>query len=133
MRTRWRSQLRTGSRPRGERQNHNAAWRNEYSHLRDHIIETAAAGVWSDHDFTKIRDALAVFSRHGLGNKKAWSYGFDQIKVKEWAGVEIKAMAAGSDFLPIAEAKLGGQSCCSASQQDFGFILGCVASRLRNA
>lgn len=65
----------------------NAAWRNEYSHLRDRIIETATAGVWTDHDFTKIRDALAVFSVHGFGNKKAWSYVFDQINVEDWAGV----------------------------------------------
>lgn len=65
----------------------NAAWRNEYSHLRDRIIETARAGMWTDHDFTKIRDALAVFSVHGFGNKKAWSYVFDQINVEDWAGV----------------------------------------------
>jgi hypothetical protein len=43
--------------------------------------------VWTDYDFTKIRDALAVFSGQALGNKKAWSYVFEQIKVEEWAGI----------------------------------------------
>jgi hypothetical protein len=63
-----------------------AAWRNEYSHLRDRIIARATAGVWTDKDFIKIRDALAVFSASGFGNKKAWNYVHAQIKVEDWAG-----------------------------------------------
>jgi len=63
-----------------------AAWRKEYSHLRDRIIATARAGAWTDEDFTKIKDALAVFSAQGFGNKKAWSYVLGQIKVEDWAG-----------------------------------------------
>jgi hypothetical protein len=62
-----------------------AAWRNEYSHLRDCIIARATTGAWTDEDFTNIRDALAVFSSHGLGNKKAWNYVLGQIKVDDWA------------------------------------------------
>jgi hypothetical protein len=64
-----------------------AAWRNEYSHLRGHIIAKATTGVWTSHDFTKICDALAVFSAHRFGNKKAWSHVFDQIKVEDWARI----------------------------------------------
>ena len=30
-----------------------AAWRKQYSHLRDHIIAIALAGVWTDEDFAK--------------------------------------------------------------------------------
>jgi hypothetical protein len=63
-----------------------AAWRKEYSQLRDPIIARALTGVWTDEDFTKIHDALAVFSAHGFGNKKAWVYVFGQVKVEEWAG-----------------------------------------------
>jgi hypothetical protein len=63
-----------------------AAWRGEYSHLRDRIIATARAGVWTDEDFTKIHDALAVFSVHAFGHKKAWDYVRGQIKVEDWAG-----------------------------------------------
>jgi hypothetical protein len=63
-----------------------AAWRKEYSQLRDPIIARALAGVWTDEDFTKIHDALAVFSAHGFGNKKAWVYVFGQVKVEDWAG-----------------------------------------------
>lgn len=62
------------------------AWRSkEYSHLRDPIIAKAKAGKWTDEDFTKIHDALAVFSAHRFGNKKAWDYVHRQIKVEEWA------------------------------------------------
>jgi hypothetical protein len=63
-----------------------AAWRKGYSHLRDHIIASALAGVWTDEDFAKIRDALSVFSAHALGNKKAWDYVVGQIKLEDWAG-----------------------------------------------
>ena len=63
-----------------------AAWRKEYSHLRDHIIATALSGSWSDEDFTNIRDALAVFSAKGLGNKRAWNYVCGQINMAAWAG-----------------------------------------------
>jgi hypothetical protein len=62
------------------------AWRKEYSHLRDSIIATALAGVWTDEDFTKIQDGLAVFSAHGFGNKKAWAYVFGQVNMEDWAG-----------------------------------------------
>jgi hypothetical protein len=63
-----------------------AAWRNNmYSHLRDQIIARALAGKWIDEDFTKIRDALAVFSVNGLGNKKAWEYVMGQISMETWA------------------------------------------------
>jgi hypothetical protein len=36
--------------------------------IRDPIIARALAGVWTDEDFTKIHDALAVFSAHGGGS-----------------------------------------------------------------
>jgi len=62
-----------------------AAWRKEHSHLRDLIIETARGGSWTDADFTKIEDALAVFSAHAFGNKKAWQYVFGQINMEDWA------------------------------------------------
>ncbi len=63
-----------------------AAWRKEYSHLRDHVIATALAGSWTDADFTKVRDALAVFSTNGFGNKKAWNYVWGRINMEAWAG-----------------------------------------------
>ena len=63
-----------------------AAWRKEYGHLRDRIIQTALAGVWTDEGFTKIENALAVFSAHAFGNKKAWAYVQGQIKMEDWAG-----------------------------------------------
>ena len=64
------------------------AWlSNQYSHLRDRIITTALAGKWSDEDFIKMRDALAVFSAHGLGNKRAWDYVWGQISMEDWAGI----------------------------------------------
>jgi hypothetical protein len=62
-----------------------AAWRKEYSHLRDVIIETARAGSWTDADFAKIGDALASFSAHAFGNKKAWQSVFGQINMEDWA------------------------------------------------
>jgi hypothetical protein len=62
-----------------------AAWRKEYSHLRDLIVETARGGSWTDADFTKIKDALAVFSARSFGNKKAWEYVFGQINMEDWA------------------------------------------------
>jgi len=63
------------------------AWlRSQYSHLRDRILASALAGKWSDEDFTKIRDALAVFSAHGFGNKRAWDYVWRQISMDDWAG-----------------------------------------------
>ena len=63
------------------------AWlSNQYSHLRHRIIVTAEFGQWSDEDFTRIRDALAVFSAHGLGNKRAWDYVWGQISMEDWAG-----------------------------------------------
>lgn len=63
------------------------AWlRNQYSHLRDRILASARAGKWSDEDFTKIRDALAVFSAHGFGHKRAWDYVWGQISMDDWAG-----------------------------------------------
>jgi hypothetical protein len=63
-----------------------AAWRhNIYSHLRDQIIARALAGKWIGEDFTKIRDALAVFSAKGLGHKKAWDYVHGQISTEAWA------------------------------------------------
>lgn len=62
------------------------AWRhNIYSHLRDQIIARALAGKWIDEDFTKMRDALAVFSANCLGNKKAWGYVLGQINMEAWA------------------------------------------------
>jgi hypothetical protein len=63
-----------------------AAWRGEYSHWRDRIIARARAGVWTDEDFSKIRDGLAVFSAHGFGHKKAWDYVRRQINVEKWVG-----------------------------------------------
>jgi hypothetical protein len=60
------------------------AWRKEYSHLRDRIIATALAGEWTEEDFTKIRDALAVFSAHAFGNKKAWAYVFAYLVKSTW-------------------------------------------------
>ncbi len=65
-----------------------AAWRKGYEHLRDAIIAKAQAGIWTDNDsdFTKIRDALALFSAHALGNKKAWDYVITQIDINKWAG-----------------------------------------------
>jgi hypothetical protein len=62
-----------------------AAWRKEYSHLRDRVIATALAGLWTDEDFTKIQDALAVFSAHGFGNRKAWNYVHGRINMEAWA------------------------------------------------
>lgn len=59
---------------------------NQYSPLRDRIIARALAGKWSDEDFMKIRDALAVFSAHGLGNKRAWDYVWTRISMEDWAG-----------------------------------------------
>ncbi|MDR3570971.1 MAG: hypothetical protein P4L81_02100 [Candidatus Pacebacteria bacterium] len=64
-----------------------AAWRKEYSHLRDQVIATALAGVWTDEDFTKINDALAVFSAHAFGNKKAWNYVQGLINMESWAAL----------------------------------------------
>lgn len=67
-----------------------AAWRhNLYSHLRDQIIATALAGKWKAEDFTKISDALAVFSANGLGNKKAWDYVMGQISMEAWAAGSV--------------------------------------------
>lgn len=63
-----------------------AAWRKEYSHLRDRIIGTALAGSWTDEDFTKVQNALAVFSANGFGNKRAWNYVWGQINMEAWAG-----------------------------------------------
>jgi hypothetical protein len=63
------------------------AWRKKYSHLRDYIIATALSGSWRDEDFTKIRDALAVFSAKGFGNTRAWNYVWGQINMEAWAGV----------------------------------------------
>ncbi|MFO1133738.1 MAG: hypothetical protein U1E30_00795 [Rhodoblastus sp.] len=65
----------------------NAAWRKEYSHLRDKVIATALAGAWTDEDFTKVRDALSVFSAHALGNKRAWEYVWGQINMWPAAGL----------------------------------------------
>ena len=62
-----------------------AAWRKEYSHLRDRVIAAALAGSWTDEDFTKIQDALAVFSARRLGNKKAWKYVHGRINMEAWA------------------------------------------------
>jgi hypothetical protein len=62
-----------------------AAWRKEYSHLRDRVIAAALGGSWTVADFTKIQDALAVFSARRLGNKKAWGYVHGQINVEDWA------------------------------------------------
>lgn len=62
-----------------------AAWRKEYSHLRDRVIATALTGLWTDEDFTKIQDALAVFSAHGFGNRKAWNYVHGRINMEAWA------------------------------------------------
>ena len=62
-----------------------AAWRKEYSHLRDLIIATARAGLWTDEDFTGIENALAEFSSQGLGNKKAWDYVCGRINMEAWA------------------------------------------------
>jgi hypothetical protein len=64
----------------------NAAWRKEYSHLRDRIIAKALAGKWAEEDFTKIHDALALFSRQAFGHKKAWEYVWGQIDMEAWAG-----------------------------------------------
>jgi hypothetical protein len=63
-----------------------AAWRKWYSHLRDRIIAKALAGGWTDEDFTKIRNSLAVFSAHGFGNIIAWEHVDRRIKIEEWAG-----------------------------------------------
>jgi uncharacterized DUF497 family protein len=62
-----------------------AAWRKEYSQLRDRVIAAALGGSWTVADFTKIQDALAVFSARRFGNKKAWSYVHGQINVEDWA------------------------------------------------
>jgi hypothetical protein len=62
-----------------------AAWRKEYSHLRDLIIATATAGSWTDEDFTGIQNALAEFSSQGFGNKKAWDYVHGRINMEAWA------------------------------------------------
>jgi Protein of unknown function DUF262/HNH endonuclease len=67
-----------------------AAWRKEYSHLRDRIIATALAGSWADEDFTNVRDALAVFSANGFGNKRAWNYVWGRINMEAWAGIMSK-------------------------------------------
>ena len=64
------------------------AWRKgRYCHLRDRIIARAKAGKWTDEDFTKVRDALAIFSARAFGNKKAWAHVYSQIKMEDWAGV----------------------------------------------
>ena len=63
----------------------NDAWRKEYSHLRDRIVAAARTGRWTDEDFTKIRDKLAVFSAHAYGNKKAWNFVFVHIDMENWA------------------------------------------------
>jgi hypothetical protein len=59
---------------------------SQYSHLRERILASALAGKWSDDDFAKMRDAIAVFSAHGFGNKKAWDYVWGQISMEDWAG-----------------------------------------------
>jgi hypothetical protein len=66
-----------------------AAWRKEYGHLRDRIIATALAGLWTDEDFTKLRDALASLSANAFGNKKAWNYVWGQINMETWAAVKV--------------------------------------------
>ena len=63
-----------------------AAWRKEYSHLRDRVIARALAATWTDEDFTKIGDALAFFSARAFGHKKAWQYVWAQIDMERWAG-----------------------------------------------
>jgi hypothetical protein len=62
-----------------------AAWRKQYSHLRDLIIDNAKKASWTDEDFKKMADALSVFSAHGLGNKKAWEFVRGQIGIEDWA------------------------------------------------
>jgi hypothetical protein len=62
-----------------------AAWRKEYSHLRDFIVATATAGSWTDQDFVAIQNALAEFSSQGFGNKKAWDYVRGRINMEAWA------------------------------------------------
>ena len=62
-----------------------AAWRKEYSHLRDRVIAAALGGSWTVADFQKIQDGLAVFSARRLGNKKAWSYVHGQVNVEDWS------------------------------------------------
>lgn len=74
-----------------------AAWRHEYSPLRDQIIARALAGKWIDEDFTKIGDALAVFSANGLGNKKAWEYVWGQINMEAWAAGWLVTARIGND------------------------------------
>jgi hypothetical protein len=61
------------------------AWQKQYSHLRDQIIARALNGKWTDEDFTKMRDALAVFSANRLGNKRAWKHVWEQIDMEAWA------------------------------------------------
>lgn len=63
-----------------------AAWSKGYSHLRDRIIAKALAGKWTDQNFIKIKDALAIFSARCLGNKKAWEYVICEIHLDAWAG-----------------------------------------------
>jgi hypothetical protein len=65
-----------------------AAWRKEYSHLRDRIIAAALAGSWTDEDLTKLRDALAFLSANGFGNKRAWNYVWGQINMETWASAD---------------------------------------------
>jgi hypothetical protein len=47
-----------------------AAWRKEYSHLRDHIIATALAGSWTDEDFTKLQMRWRTSQRIGSATRK---------------------------------------------------------------
>jgi hypothetical protein len=61
------------------------AWRKQHSHLRDQIVARALNGKWIDEDFTKMRDALAVFSANRLGNKRAWKHVWEQIDMEAWA------------------------------------------------
>ena len=67
----------------------NAAWRKEYSHLRDRVIARALTGAWDEKDFTKIRDALAFFSAQGFGHHKAWNYVWGQVDMEAWAGAAM--------------------------------------------
>ncbi len=66
-----------------------AAWRKQFGQLREGIVARALAGQWIEADLAKMKDALAEFSRRGLGNKKAWKFVFGQINVAEWAGAAV--------------------------------------------
>lgn len=61
------------------------AWSKWNSHLRPAIVANAESGSWSDDDFRKIHDALALFASRGLGHQKAWEYVDQHTIIEDWA------------------------------------------------